>query len=162
YHLGARVMARSSPARPNQQQPYGLDDAVFAELHGRWPSQGPHNGVLFKKPPFFLDASLVDLSVPEFPGPASPLAQAARKLHVGLDHAGHLPAFATITEGKTADIEIGRALRWPKASVLVFDKGYVDYQWFKQLDHNGLFFVTRLRQNATYRVLERRAVDRSS
>lgn len=78
---------------------------------------------------------------------------------MGLDHAGHLPAFATITESKVHDIEIGRTLQFPKGSIVAFDKGYVDYRWFKQLDFRGIFFVTRIRRNAIWRVLERREID---
>jgi putative transposase len=27
----------------------------------------------------------------------------------------------------------GRAIKFPAGSIIVFDKGYVDYQWFAQL-----------------------------
>ena len=84
------------------------------------------------------------------------------KLHVGLDHEGHLPAFATVTPGKVSDIEIGRTLRFPTGSIVVFDKGYTDYKWFKQLNNSGIHFVTRLRKNAIWRVESRNPVDRST
>lgn len=43
---------------------------------------------------------------------------------------------------------------------MAFDKGYVDYQWFKSLTDNGVFFVTRLRAKAVYAVKERRVANR--
>lgn len=160
YHLGAQAIARSSLSRLNEQQPYSLYEALFAQLYARCHSQAPKHGFRFKNPLYSLDASLIDLSLKVFPWAHYAQGKAAMKLHVGLDHAGFLPAFATITEGKTADIEIGRTLRFAKGSVVVFDKGYVDYRWFNQLNQNGIFFVTRIRKNAIWRVIERREVDR--
>ncbi len=52
-------------------------------------------------------------------------------------------------------------MRFPKGSVLVFDKGYADYSWHNQLTDHGIFWVTRIRGNAKYRVIERREVNKS-
>ena len=51
-----------------------------------------------------------------------------------------------------------RLLNLPRGSVLVFDRGYNDYRWHNTLTENGIFFVSRIRGNARYRVLERRHV----
>ncbi len=83
------------------------------------------------------------------------------KLHLSLDHDGYIPNFAAITEGKVSDIEVGRTLHYTKGSIVVFDKGYTDYKWFKALDNKGIFFVTRLRKDALWKVKERRAADKS-
>jgi len=42
------------------------------------------------------------------------------------------------------------------------DRGYTDYKWYKELSDKGIYFVTRLKKNASIRVLERREVDRST
>lgn len=69
-----------------------------------------------------------------------------------------LPTFVSITDGKTHDVTAGRALPLPSGSIVDFDRGYTDYAWYKQLNECGNFFVTRLKRNARYRVLERRSV----
>lgn len=38
---------------------------------------------------------------------------------------------------------------------MVFDKGYTDCAWFADLTSAGIFFVTRLKRNADYTVVER-------
>ena len=159
YHLGTRGIARSSLSRLNEQQPHSLYEALFAKLYVRCQSKSPKHKFRFNNPLYSLDSSLIDLSLAIFPWAHYALGKAAMKLHVGLDHGGHLPAFATITESKVHDIEIGRTLQFPKGSIVAFDKGYVDYRWFKQLDFRGIFFVTRVRRNAIWRVLERREID---
>ena len=162
YHLGAEPIARSSLARLNEQQPYTLYEALFAKLYARCQRLAPGHGFRFKNKLYSLDASLIDLSLKIFPWAHYALGKAAMKLHVGLDHGGCLPAFATVTEGKTSDIEVGRMLNFSKGSIVVFDKGYTDYRWFKRLNSKGIFFVTRIRKNAIWRVEARHPVDRST
>jgi len=162
YHLGATPVARSSLARLNEQQPYTLYEALFNKLYARCQRLAPGHRFRFKNKLYSLDASLIDLSLKIFPWAHYALGKAAMKLHVGLDHAGYLPAFATVTEGKTSDIEVGRMLDFPRGSIVVFDKGYTDYKWFKHLTDRGIFFVTRIRKNAIWRVEARHPVDRTT
>ena len=77
------------------------------------------------------------------------------KLHVGLNQAGYLPEFVTITEGTKHDVKVGRMLKFPKGSIVAIDKAYNDYSWYKQLTDKGIFFVTRLKTNAKFRVVYR-------
>ncbi len=72
-----------------------------------------------------------------------------------------LPSFLTITDGKTHDITAARAWQLPKGSIVVMDRGYTDYAWYNQQNSQDIFFVTRLRKNARYRVTERRSVIKS-
>ena len=162
YHLGTSVIARSSLARLNEKQPCTLYEEFFAKLYTRCQNLVPGHSFRFKNKLYSLDASLIDLSLKIFPWAHYASGKAAMKLHVGLDHAGHLPAFATVTPGKVSDIEVGRTLKFAKGSIVVFDKGYTDYKWFKQLNNKGVFFVTRLRRNAIWRVESRNSVDRST
>lgn len=161
YHLGAKPIARSSLSRLNDQQPASLYEALFAKLYVKCQRHTSGHRFRFKNPLYTLDASLIDLSLKLFPWAHYALGKSAAKLHVSLDHAGYIPHFAAITEGKVTDIEIGRTLNYNKGSIVVFDKGYTDYKWFKALNNKGIFFVTRRRKNAIYRVDERRNVDKS-
>ena len=61
-----------------------------------------------------------------------------------------------VTEGKRHDVRVARTLRFDPGTIVVMDRGYVDYAWFGQLTTAGVFFVTRLKDNALYRVVERR------
>ena len=158
YHLGVRRIAKSSLARINEKQPYTLYEALFEQLVGQCQSHSPRHKFRFKNPLFSLDASLIDLSLAIFPWADHNRSKAAMKLHVGLDHGGHFPAFATITDGIRHDVPVGRQFDFPKGSVVVIDKGYTDYGWYKQLTEKGIFFVTRQRPNAKYRVVERQKI----
>jgi IS4 transposase len=64
----------------------------------------------------------------------------------------------TVTEGKKHDVTVGRMFNFPKGSIVAIDKAYNDYAWYKQLTVKGIFFVTRLKSNAKYRVISRQSV----
>ena len=160
YHLGVRRIAKSSLARVNEKQPYTLYEALFGKLVSRCQHLSPQHKFRFKNPLFSLDASLIELSLAIFPWADHNRSKAAMKLHVGLDHRGHFPAFATVTDGARHDVPVGREFDFPKGSVVVIDKGYTDYAWYKQLTDKGIFFVTRQRTNAKYRAIDHREVSR--
>ena len=161
YHLGARRVTRSTLARVNEQQPCAFYEALFGRLYQRCRPHAPRHGFRFRNPLYSIDSTLIDLSLKLFPWGHFALSKAAMKLHVGLDHRGHLPAFATITSARTADIAIGRSLELPRGSIVVFDKGYDDYSWYTTLTNQGVYFIGRQKRDARYRVVERREVNKS-
>jgi hypothetical protein len=161
YHLGAVIVSRSSLARVNEQQPYTLYEQLAGKLLAQCQARAPRHGFRFKNKLYSLDASTIDLCLSVFPWARFRTTKGAVKLHVGLDHEGMLPSFLTITDGKTHDITAARALQLPKGSIVVMDRGYTDYAWYNQLNSQDIFFVTRLRKNARYRVTERRSVIKS-
>ena len=160
YHLGLKRVTRSSLARVNEKQPHEMFEALFHKLLARCQKLAPGHGFRFKNKLYSLDATTIDLCLKVFPWSHSQQSKGAIKLHVGLDHSGMLPEFVAITDGKTHDITAGRALRLPKGSMVVFDKAYIDYRWFNSLNEQSISFVTRLKRNARYEVIERRSVDK--
>lgn len=162
YHLGGKPIARSTLSRLNEQQPAELYKALFYKLLNRCKSQPGNHKFRFKNPLYSLDASALDLSSKLFPWAAYRDDTAKIKLSVGLNHAKEIPEYVALSDGNENDMVEGRKFRFPKDSIVAFDKGYVDYQWFANLTDQGVSFVTRLRAKAVYRVIERRTVCRES
>ena len=158
YHLGSAKLSRSNLSRINENKPYALYEALFEKLLRRCQGVVPGHNFRFKNPLYSLDASTIDLCLSVFPWAKFRTTKGAVKLHVGLNHAGYLPEFVTLTEGKKHDITVGRILKFPKGSIVAIDKAYNDYTWYNQLTSNGIYFVTRLKSNAKYRVIDRREV----
>ena len=50
------------------------------------------------------------------------------KLTVGFNHSNTIPEFVALGDGIENDMVQGRALRSPSGSIVVYDKGYIDYQ----------------------------------
>ena len=158
YHFGIQSVSRSALGRANEQLDYEFFTGLFTTLYKRCTAHQPRHGFRFKNKLFSLDGSLIDLSMKIFPWADYNSMKSAFKLHVGLDHDGLIPAFVSLTEGKAGEVNEADQWNFPKGSVLVFDKGYSRYAWHKSLTDKGLFWVTRIRGNALYRVVERRDV----
>ena len=101
---------------------------------------------------YAVDATTIDLCLAVFPWASFRRTKAAIKLHIGLDQAGHLPSFVSVTEGKTGDVKVARTWTFPAGSVVVADRAYLDFKWFHQLQARGVTFVTRLKRGVRYRV----------
>ena len=161
YHLGSAKLSRSNLSRINESKPYALYEALFGKLLHRCQKTAPGHDFRFNNPLYSLDASTIDLCLSVFPWADFRTTKGAVKLHVGLNHAGYLPEFVTVTEGNRHDVTIGRILKFPKGSIVAIDKGYNDYTWYKQLTEKEISFVTRLKTNAKFRVVCRRDVLKS-
>ena len=59
-----------------------------------------------------------------------------------------------ITDGNESDISVALGIEFEPGTMLVFDRGYLRYGWWAGLSSRGIWFVTRLRENAHYEVIE--------
>src|SRR5207237_9187334 len=116
----------------------------------------------FKTKLIGLDGSIIDLSVSMFDWAKFRRTKGAIKLHLLLDHDGYLPSFAVVTEGKTSEIKVARTLRFAPGTILAIDRGYVDYEWFRELTQQEVYFVTRMKEKAVYEVKEELRVPQNS
>ncbi len=160
YHLGAKPVSRSTFADANSKRPASLYEALFEKVYQRCRVISPKHKFKFKNKLYSLDASVIDLSLGAFPWASFRHTKAAVKIHTLLDHSGYLPSFVAITDGKTHETKIAQSLTLEKGSIVAEDRAYTDYSWFANLHENGIFFVTRQKTNAVYRVIERKPVNK--
>jgi len=159
YHLGVKPVARSTFADANNKRPASFFAALFAEMYRHCQPLAPKHKFKFKNKLYSLDATVVSLCLTLFPWASFRRTKAGVKLHTLLDHDGYLPAFVSLTPAREHEIKKARALNLPKGSIVVEDLGYTDYAWYGQLTAQKIFFVTRQKSNARYRVLGRRPVN---
>lgn len=162
-HLGIQdAPKRSTLAYANEHRPWQLYEKLFYQLLGR--CQGLEFGkrkFRFKNRLFSLDASLIRLCTSLFDWAKYRQTKGAVKLHLLLDHEGYLPVFACITTGKIHEVRIARMLNFPAGSIVAVDRGYLDYELFWSWTQSGVFFVTRQKDNAHYRIVEERAIPKN-
>jgi hypothetical protein len=162
-HLGVHdAPKKSTLAYANEHRPWSLYQTVFQQLlakcHTVIAGRGQKRKFRFKNKLVSLDSSVIDLSLKLFDWAKFRRTKGAVKLHLLLDHDGYLPSFAVVTNGKTSDIKVARRMRFDPGSVLIMDRGYIDYEWFVQLTRQAVYFVTRLKDNASFDVIEDRPV----
>lgn len=155
-HLGIEAPKRSTLAYANEHRPWELFQDVFLALYGRCREIAPGHGFRFKNKLYSLDASTITLCSSVFDWAHYKRRKGGIKLHLVLDHDGCLPAYAAIGEARKYDIEVARALEFPAGAIVVFDRGYNDFQWFYALTEREVGFVTRMKKGTRFSVLEQR------
>jgi hypothetical protein len=158
-HLGMKqAPSRSTLSYANAHRSWKVFESVFYSLLGE--AQGMaarrQRRFAFKNPLRSLDATVIELCVQVFDWARFRRTKGAVKLHLMLDHQGCLPCWSLVTEGKTHEIQAARTLRFAPGTIVVVDRGYFDYALFASWCAAGVFFVTRLKSNALYRVVGKR------
>jgi hypothetical protein len=166
-HLGVPVAPkRSTLAYANEHRPWELYQTMFEQTLFKCQelvySQGGGKKFRFKNKLMSLDGSIIDLSVSMFDWAKFRRTKGAIKLHLLLDHDGYLPSFAVVTEGKASEIKVARTLRFEPGTILAIDRGYNDYEWFRELTQAEVHFVTRMKDKAVYEVKEELQVPQNS
>lgn len=162
YHLASQTISRSALSRANETLDYQFFVTLFGRLYARCANRSQKQDFGLKEKLFSLDASLIDVSMKLFPTANYNCMKAAFKLHVGLDHDGLIPAFIAVTAGKVSDQAQARLFKFPRGSVVVFDKGYASYDWHASLNSQGVSYVTRMRDNAKFEVTASHAIEADS
>lgn len=153
-HIGMEhAPARSTLSYANGHRPWELFQRVFQDLVGVCQEVAPRHRFRFRNPLHSLDATVIELCQSMFDWAKYIKTKGAVKLHLLLDHDGHLPTWALLTEGKVHEVRVARLLRLPAGSIVVMDRGYNDYRLFEAWDDQGVWFVTRLKSNARFRVV---------
>lgn len=75
------------------------------------------------------------------------------KIHTKMPMTGFVPDVVHISEAACNDRTFLGQLQVQKGGIYIFDKGYSNYTVWKEWTQQGVFYVTRLNENATYEVL---------
>lgn len=155
-HLGLqKAPRRSTLSYANGHRSWRLYEKLFYLFLGRCRQLDfGKRKFRFKNKLFTLDATVIELCASLFDWATFRQTKGAVKLHLLLDHDGYLPVFAHITEGKVHEVNTARTLSFPAGSIVVVDRGYVDYELFWSWTEKKVFFVTRQKDNAHYKILE--------
>lgn len=160
-HLGVSdPPKRSTLSYANEHRPWTLYRSVFHDLleQCQREASGKKRKFRFKNKLLSIDSTTIALSLTMFDWAQYKRSKGAVKLHLVLDHDGYLPCFAVLTDGKGSDIEAAKQMSFAPGTMLAIDRGYVDYDWWLWLTRQKVFFVTRLKDNAEYGIVEQRPV----
>jgi hypothetical protein len=162
-HLGiATPPNKSTLGYANEHRPWALYQTVFEQLLRQ--CEGLAKGkkkFRFKNKLLSMDSTNIELCASLFDWAKYKRAKGAAKVHLILDNEGHLPHFAVITDGKKSDQAVARTIDFEPGTIVVIDRGYVDYTWWQALTDDGVYFVTRFKKDLKIRVIEDRKVPKT-
>ena len=152
----SKAPCRSTLSYANQHRPAALFEELFWTASGRFREQqalgGRKHKFRFKNKLLSLDSTTISLCLTLFPWAKFRRAKGGVKAHVLLDHDDYLPAYVLLTEAKRSDVKLADSFVLNPGSIVAMDRGYTDYALFGRWTIAGVFFVTRLKENAAFAI----------
>jgi hypothetical protein len=154
-HLGMEnAPSKSNLSYANRHRDPEIFKDVFFMLLKHCQAIAPKHEFSFKRKLYSLDATLIELCVRAFPWATYRQTKGAIKLNLLLDHDGYLPVFVDFTHGDVHEVASARHMDLPRNSMVLCDRGYIDFEMLYRWNLNGVDFVSRLKKNTTYEVAE--------
>jgi hypothetical protein len=110
--------------------------------------------VLTGKAVKIVDSSTVSLCLNLFPWAKFRQKKGAIKIHTKLEYHDDLPDLVHLSDGKMHDKKAVPHLQIKDHSVLIDDRAYYDFSAFVDFIDRSVTFVTRIKENADYKVME--------
>jgi len=151
YHLGLKGFSKSSLSDAGRKRDWEIWREIFYEIKGRIEGRGKH-GFRFKGKLYLLDSTIIELSIGLFEWASYRRRKGGIKLHTLLEVDRMIPEVVVVGEARGHDISYAREMVEGiiQDSIIVFDRGYIDYGWFRELDEKGIYFVTRAKRGMDY------------
>lgn len=160
YHLGVRKIKRSTLSYANNKRSFKIYENVFNGLLAKVLKMERKHKHRFKNPLFSVDATTIDLCLSVFPWATFRKTKGGIKLNVKLDHSGYIPVFVSVTTANIHEVNSIKKMEFNKGDVITFDRGYNDFKQFATYCNTGIYFVTRLKKNADYKIVKRNDVSK--
>lgn len=146
YHLGIKKdVARSTLALANEKRSWQIYRDLFFDLIKKY-----KNSKFFETRQLIeiIDSTPIYLDLKHHKWAESTIRARGLKAHLVYDLENNLPVYFDITGARTNDINVAKTLEIEKDKTYVIDKGYTDYNWWREINEKGGYFVTRLKRNA--------------
>jgi hypothetical protein len=158
-HLGIDVApSKSTLSYANQHRPAKLYEELFYTALARFRDEkglgNRKQKFRFKNKLLSLDSTTISLCLEMFPWAKFRQRKGGVKAHVLLDHDDYLPSYVLITEARCSDVKMADSFPLNPGSIVAMDRGYSDYALYGRWTEQKIFFVTRLKENARYEVLD--------
>jgi hypothetical protein len=154
YHLGLRKeVKRSTIAYANKNHDSEFFEALYYQLFSTL-----ERGVrkVSEKKLYAVDATTIGVCLNDFPWAKFRSTKSGVKIHVKYDVGEAVPEYLFITNAEEHENNTLGKMKLQKGDTVAFDKGYNNYAQFSDFCDKGVYFVTRLKDNASYKVIKRR------
>lgn len=152
YHLGiSRDIKRSTISYANNNRSSDVFEKFFYEILGTLDRSGRKK---FKKDFYAIDATEISLNLHDFSWAEFRSTKSGIKIHLKYDINNDVPDYLFITNAKKHENATLSDMKLKAGDTATFDKGYNNYATFADFCDKKIEFVTRLKENAKYKVIE--------
>lgn len=156
-HLGLDYLVkRSTLSEANARRTSKVFEQVYMDVYSRWGSTltDSHLGKNELKRLYIMDSTTISLFKCILNGvgrnPKDGKRKGGIKAHTIIKYEENTPCFIDYTESAKHDHTLLKDVDLPEGSILCFDRGYVDYAVYEKFTQSGIWYVTRLKDNAAY------------
>jgi hypothetical protein len=153
-HLGLSPVKRSTLSDANENRNPKILEEVFYQLLNRTQKLAPKSKFRFKGRILAMDATTIKLCLGLCPWAGFHHGKGGMKIHTAIDLDGNLPHFMIMTPAKVHDIKAARRVKFEPKTTVIVDRAYSDFEWLYQLETQGAYFVTRLKNKVQFKVRE--------
>lgn len=162
---GAGAPSRNGLSHANKVRPAEMGQKLFwsvLESLGQTSpdflrGKAPRHARRFKTPIHLVDTTVIELVANAMDWAKHRRRKAAAKTHMRLNLQSLLPQCVIIDTAKEHDNLRARELcaGIQEGEIVIFDKGYIDFDHLRALDERGVNWVTRAKDNMNYDVVEK-------
>jgi hypothetical protein len=154
-HLGiqGKTPKKSSLSYINAHRDWRMFRDYYFRLYENFQRSGHFTRKKFKKinrKVYLLDSTIISVCLKVFDWAKYRQEKGAIKLHTMLDYDGCLPKYVYMTEAKQSDVKHAQYMLMPRKSVIVSDRGYLDFHMLYQWKQEDIIFVMMLKKSIKY------------
>ena len=170
HHLGIDYMVRRSTlAEANKRRPQEFFASVYSYLLSKYgqfladsrPKRKGKDEIKAKdweRLLYMMDSTTISLFDNILKGvgrhPKSGKKKGGMKVHTVMKYLVGVPMVVQLTSAAKHDHYLLKEVHLPKDSTLALDRAYIDYAQFQRLTDEGVCYVTKMKKNLKYKVLE--------
>ena len=170
HHLGIDYMVRRSTlAEANKRRPQEFFANVYSHLLSKYgqflsdsrPKRKGKDEIKAKdweRLLYMMDSTTISLFDNILKGvgrhPKSGKKKGGMKVHTVMKYIVGVPMVVQLTSAAKHDHYLLKEVHLPKDSTLAMDRAYIDYAQFQRLTDEGVCYVTKMKKNLKYKVLE--------
>lgn len=157
-HLGLRHLPKKSTlAEANERRnPQIFEDLYFAILSQHSSLLTDSRGSFLDKKLYILDATVITLFQDILPAagrnPSDGKRKGGIKVHTVINAARDVPEMVIMKSAASRDGTAFKQVKLPENSILVFDKGYVNFNEFNRFKEEKITWVTRRTKSWIYEI----------
>lgn len=164
-HLGLKGHPRRSTlSDANKQRSEQVFEKIYFKLLSRYQSLLPDSRKKAKKDNLYIfDSTSIALFQEILKASGLSCTDGKRKggikVHTLLHSASDSPTMVRYSPAAQSDVTFLKQVQLPRGSVIVFDKGYLDYRSYNRFTQDGVTFVTRHHDRSVYQIIRQQPVN---
>lgn len=165
YHLGLGAnVSKNNLAKANEHRDWRIyaDYAYLLIYQARQECFSEDIKLAMQGNVYAFDSTVIDLCLNVFWWAKFRKTKGAIKMHTLFDVKTNIPCFVHITEASVHDVRALDELEYEKDSYYVLDKAYVDFNRLNKIHQANAYFVTRAKDNFTFKWQKSKKTDRKS